>query len=449
VPSIFWRLFTSIFVMLMVLFVIGGALVVKNAGRQINDDYDAQLIADSHTIWTLVREDLQEGDDLGEFRLDFDVSVLNANDQHILSQYGRWRGVRMWRADKLAAQSENLRPFPSVKSQPGFSQQQMNDDIWRIYTVYVPDHQITVEVWENIYNRHRLMMGIARGLITPGILILPILVLLLVLSIRHGMENVMLLANQVKNRRVDDLQPLEMQKIPREIMPLYAAINQLLGRIAQGVEHERQFMDNVAHELRTPLSVLRLQGELIAKAPTEALRLECIEDLMAGIDRATSLFDQILMLSRLSHQSLTKEDFFAVPLIQEVMAQRAHIAMAKQIDLSLEAPPQTRLRSNPLLLQIMLGALLDNALKFTPVGGVVQITLAANDVIITDNGPGIAPEDYQLVFQRFNRGKRDDVEGSGLGLAIVQEICTRLGISIALGRSANGTGLVVSLKFSD
>ena len=449
-PSLFRRLFASIFLMLVVLFAVGGWLVLNSTGRQINDDYDSQLMADSHTVWTLVHEDLEEGDDLKDFRLDFAAPELSVDDRDILTRYGRWRGIRLWKEDKLAAQSENLEVLTAIKSKTGFSQQKIGQDIWRIYTVYVPDHKITVEVWENLDNRHRLVMSIARGLIEPGLLILPVLALLLGLSIRHAMRRLLGLAKQVKNRRPDDLQPIEMTYLPREIAPLTRAINRLLERVQHSIERERQFMDNVAHELKTPLSVLRLQGELIAKAPTESLRQECIDDLIQGIDRATHLFDQLLMFSRLSQQSLENSCFQAVPLVQDVIAQRAHLALAKKIEIGLEAENHTiQLWGNPELVQIMLGALLDNALKYTPTGGAVMVVISGHRVRIIDNGPGIADHDCQRVFDRFVRGKNTGIEGSGLGLAIVHEICAKQHIGITLAKPETGSGLVVILDFPD
>jgi two-component system sensor histidine kinase QseC len=446
-PSLFRRLFVSILAMLLLLFVAGAFGVLKITSKQIDSDYDAQLIADSHTVWTLVREDLEEGDNLGELHLDFSAPMLNQDDRETLSRYGKWRAVRIWKDDKLAARSENLSVVNTARSPVGFSEQNINDETWRIYTVFIPENKITVEVWENLNNRKRLMVTIGQGILEPGILILPVLIVLLILSIRHGMKALLAMAYQVKARKSDDLSPIKMEVLPKELAPLYRAINTLLERVRQSMAHEREFIDNVAHELKTPLSALRLQGELIANAPTEQQRQECVDDLIKGIDRATHLFDQLLLFSRLSQKSIDAERFSPVLLIQDVISQRANIALNKKIDISLETEKEATVCTNPELLVIMLGALIDNAIKYTPQDGQIHVALGANTLSITDSGPGIPEKDRLRVFERFTRGQTGNIEGCGLGLSIVSEICKQLRVEITLSQPEKGSGLVVFLHF--
>lgn len=447
-PSLFRRLFVTIFAMLLLLFMAGAYLVLKNTSRQIDADYDAQLIADSHTVWTLLREDLEEGDTLGELHLDFGAPMLSDDDRKTLSRYARWRAVRIWKDEKLSAQSENLKQLQLPKSKVGFSEQRIHEDVWRIYTVYVPDNKVTVEIWENLHNRHRLMLSIGRGLIEPAVVILPLLIILLMVSIRHGMKNLLAMAGEVRRRKTDDLSPIRIDHVPKELAPLHKAINMLLERIRQSISHERQFMDNVAHELKTPLAALRLQGELIVKAPTERARNECVNDLIKGIDRATHLFEQMLMFSRLSQKSVEKMPVDPACLIQDVISQRVNIALEKNIEIALEGPDVT-LTTNAELLIILLGALLDNALKYTPPDGNVLFKTGRNFIVITDNGPGIPLEERERVFERFTRGKANQLEGSGLGLSIVKEICQKLKIEIALETPDTGAGLSIRLQFPD
>ena len=446
-PSLFRRLFVSLLLLLTLLFISASFLVLYDTKKRIDADYDAQLIADGHTVWTLLREDLEEGDNLGELHLDFNAPMLNAEDRGTLTQYARWRAVRIWRDKKLAAQSENLKNVMAKECNTGFSEQKIGEDTWRIYTVFVPENKITVEVWENQHNRRRLMLSIAQGLIEPGFILLPILIGLLVVTIRMGMGSLIAMAHQVKNRKPDDLSPIETGNLPHELLPLQRAINMLLEKIRRNMSHERQFIDNVAHELRTPLSALHLQGELIAKAPSEKERQECVSDLLKGIDRATHLFDQLLMLSRLSNTPVATQSFPPITLIQEVIAQRVNIAVDKQIDVSLDAQNDIVLSTNPELLQILLGVLLDNALKYTPKGGTIHLEVKPSTIIIADSGPGIPEEEREKVFERFTRGKSNTVAGNGLGLFIAKEICTQLGILIQFNTPQNGPGLIVSLHF--
>jgi len=422
--------------------------VVSHTKVHVDEDYDSQLIVDSHTVLMLVREDLEEGDDLKELHLDFAAPSLNANDRSTLAHYARWRAVRIWKDKKLAALSDSLKDMVFPKLPTGFTEQKIGQDTWRIFTVYVPKSKITVEVWENLSNRQELVSSILTGMAYAGATILPVLFLLLVLSIRHSLRSLRLMAHQLKMRKKEDLSPIILPSVPKELAPLHRAINTLLERISQNMAHERQFMDNVAHELRTPLATLRLQGELIAHAPEESQRQECVADLIRVIDSTTHLFDQVLKFSRLSHQSVEACATDPVPIIQEVISQRIALAISKQIDISLDAHESSQLRTNPELLHIMLGALMDNALKYTCEGGSVHVDVFVSSIVITDSGVGIAPSEYDLVFQRFARGTgTHTVKGSGLGLAIVKEICDMLGVSVTLSKPELHSGLKVTLQF--
>ncbi len=445
-PSLLRRVFLNILLMLLLLFMGGSWLGLHHTQHQIDTDADAQLINDAHTIWTLIREDIDEGANISDLHLDFKSPDLNAQDREILQQYAHWRAVRIWQGNRLVAQSDNLLGFAAPKSPTGFTHYGANATQWRIYSVFVPQHHITVEVWENLRNRHRLLFSIARGLLTAGLLIFPLLVALLWLGIRHGLNGLILMAQRVAQRQPNDLSPIVAHNLPSEVLPLHHAINDLLARVAQSVAQERQFIDNVAHELKTPLAALRLQGELIAHAPTATAQHECIAELLQGIDRTTAMFEQLLRLSRIPHLSIHRAPVALLPLLQEALAQRVHMARAKNIDLSLESTQEVFLHSNAALLAVMVGALLDNAIKFTPAGGSVQLHLDAQQLSVTDTGIGIAPAQRTRVFERFVRGDHNS-DGSGLGLSIVHAICQHLGLNVQLCDAPTGGGLQVMIGF--
>lgn len=445
--SLFQRLLWRIVPMLAIFLASGTMLVFFSLRYQIEADYDAQMIADSHTVWTLVHEDLEEGDNLGEFRLDFDAPMMDIRDRRTLGVYGRWRGVRLWKNSKLAAQSENLHNVPSHKQATGFSNYTLDHQQWRIYSVFVPDHAITVEVWENLHNRQHLMITILRGMLIPAIIILPLMLVWILFGLRSGLSPLHDMARDVEQLDIPNATTLPDMPIPDEITPIADAINHLLQRVQASMVHEREFVDNVAHELRTPLAGLRLQGDLIAHAPDEATRQECIRDLHNSIDRASRLFDQLIMFSRLQHEDSPCQPFAANNVLQDIMAQYAPLAIQRGIDLVLDAEKGAMIHADPGLTGIMIGALIDNAIKYASDGTSIIITLQTDRIVIRDQGPGIPATAQEKVIQRFVRGPGQRGPGHGLGLALVHEICQKMRTRLTFETPDDGPGLRVVLDF--
>src|SRR5205085_3229418 len=224
------------------------------------------------------------------------------------------------------------------------------------------------------------------------------------------------------------LDPVPTEDVPRELLPFAAALNDLLGRVRELVRRERNFASMAAHQLRTPLAGLQLGIARAAQCPD----LESTRGVLAGLEAATQrtarVMQQLLLLARLDPEGRGSVELAPVDLVglaREVGEAYMDAAIARDIALELlPARPAVQVEGQADLLREALGNLLDNAIRYTPPGGRVElhIGIAPPSLSVSDTGPGIGPEDQARVFERFVRGDGTTGEGTGLGLAIVREI---------------------------
>jgi signal transduction histidine kinase len=288
--------------------------------------------------------------------------------------------------------------------------------------------------------------------VIPLVLLLPIMIGAVAWIVRRGLLPLRFVAAEVQRRDARTLAPLGTDHLPREIEPLVSELNRLLERLQRAFATQRAFISDAAHELRSPLTALRLQLQLLDRAPDETGRLEARTRLGAAVERAIHLVEQLLALARSEPQD-TAMDFEKVDLASaaaEGIKDTHDLALARNIDLSLDAVPGLYIQGNREALRTLARNLVDNAVRYTPPGGTVQVrcrSLGKDAVLeVGDSGPGIAARDRERVFDRFYRRAAAQEEGTGLGLAIVKAIAERHGARIELGE-ASGGGLRVSLSF--
>jgi two-component system, OmpR family, sensor kinase len=246
-------------------------------------------------------------------------------------------------------------------------------------------------------------------------------------------------------------------RLPLEVQPLVRALNGLLERLATALDIQKAFVADAAHELRTPLAAVQIQAQLVARAKDDATRSEALADLQAGVTRATRLAEQLLALAR------SEPDSFAAAraidlraLLHDCVAAYAPLAQNRGVDLGIEASEAATLIGDADSLRVMFNNLVDNATKYTPRGGRVDVSLHVVEghpvVRIADSGPGIELAERDRVFDRFYRvgegatRARTDVAGSGLGLAIVRRIATQHHAAVTLDESP-ASGLQVNVRF--
>ena len=294
-----------------------------------------------------------------------------------------------------------------------------------------------------------LVSNIILNLFFPLLVLVPVVGLVVWYGINHGLRPIHGLVRQIRSRSPDDLSVIAMDEFPRDLLPLGRSLNQLLNKLDRSLTAERRFADHAAHQLRTPHAGLKLLLQMLAKVDSDGERETIVADLVASNDKATHLIEQMLQAARVSHQPIQLQ---AVPLYDvtaSVIAEFGAIITEKQHEVSLEGEESAEVNADEPLLRLLIGNLIDNAIKYTPAGGKIKVSITPRagtwSLSITDSGPGIPAQYREAVFRRFYRVDAPQVDGAGLGLAIVSDIVERLSANIALNAPPSGAGLSVAV----
>ena len=288
-------------------------------------------------------------------------------------------------------------------------------------------------------------------MIIPLLLLLPLMLMAVAWTVGRGLRPLRHLASDVQRRDARSLKPVASEDLPIEIRPLADELNRLLVRLQAAFAAQRTFIADAAHELRSPLTALRLQMQLFDRAPDEAARIEARARLGDAVERAIHLAEQLLALARSDPQEAVGQvghvDLSAVAV--EGVADCHALALTRQVDLSLESSP-VWIAGEEESIRILIRNLVDNAVRYTPSGGRVQVRCTETSdgalLEVRDTGPGIPAADRERVFDRFYRHAPGRESGSGLGLAIVKAIAERHRAQVDLA-DAPGGGLQVSVRF--
>ncbi len=325
---------------------------------------------------------------------------------------------------------------------------------WRVYTHVAGDHAL--QVAHALDERREIAAQTALRTLLPLAALIPFLGVLIWYAVGAGLRPLDAMSRAVARRRPDALTPLPATGLPQELLPLAGSLNALLERLADALSAQRRFTADAAHELRTPLAALRLQVDLAERA-TDATRGTAFAELKAGVERAARLVEQLLTLARLEPEAPTRE-FGPVDLAsvaREAIIARAALAADRNIDLGLAREASVPLRGDPANIATLIANLLDNALRYTPADGRIDVSVD-NDggkavLTVSDTGPGIPTAERAAVFERFHRGAQgatpDSANGSGLGLSIVRRIADAHGATVALDDGPDGRGLDVRVRF--
>jgi len=287
----------------------------------------------------------------------------------------------------------------------------------------------------------------AQRTLFPLLALIPLLALLSAWVVQRALRPLRQMAQNVDARRESDLQPLPETDVPQEVLPFVRSINRLLQRLHAAMEQQRRFVADAAHELRTPIAVLSMQVDNLAPLQREAEAHERLDALRQGLRRARAVVEQLLSLARSQgEQSLHWQQIDPVQVVREVIADLLPLAESRGIDLGLDRADTAQARTDPAQLYTLLRNAVDNALRYTPMGGRVDLRVLAarGDLVIEvqDSGPGIPSDQLARVFEPFVRLPGAEGEGSGLGLSIIRQIAQRLRGSVALENAAEG-GLIL------
>jgi two-component system OmpR family sensor kinase len=286
----------------------------------------------------------------------------------------------------------------------------------------------------------------------PFLILFPVLLLVVGDLVRKLFRPIATLSAEIDQRDQQALHPVDEQHLPSEIRPFVVAINRLLKRVAQAMETQRRFIADAAHELRSPMTALSLQAERLASTPMSEATRQNFMPLAQGIERSRKLIEQLLALA--AAQSVTRRAETAVSVhavFRRVLEDLLPLAENKGIDIGVESVEDVQVVINELDLFILIKNLVDNAIRYTPEGGRVDLSVEPAEqgvlIEIRDSGPGISVEEQSLVFDPFYRSLGTGEAGSGLGLSIVTAIAERTGARVGLGfvDEVGQRGLRVSL----
>jgi signal transduction histidine kinase len=369
------------------------------------------------------------------------------------------RSFRIWRNDGrlLAASAQAPRLDVPPGAGAGFYDVDTATGTYRVYAAWSRDGTYRVEVMQSQAQRQAAlvcMAGFQASTIGPVIAIgTPIFLLLTWLAVRAGLRPLLSLSDDLAARAPDDLRPLRVPSLHVELEPVVKGLNTALSRLSALLQREREFLVDAAHELRTPLSVVTTQAELVLHASGERERAEAVHGLRVGARRTGRLVSQLLALARLESNAVEPvQPTDMADLVRDCLAGLDAEARQRAIELSYEGPDELLVASPAGTLETVLINLVGNAVRYGNAGGTVEVRVQVEptrDVLLSvrDDGPGIPARDRQRVFGRFQRGSDPRASGSGLGLAIVAAAAQRLGASVTLGDGLRGRGLDISLRW--
>lgn len=359
--------------------------------------------------------------------------------------------VQVWTPDGVQVfRSLTREPLPQ-RAVLGFSNVKANNTTYRIFSVQTSNQ--TVQVAQDMAVRQRMAGTLALRTVGPIAVMAPVLMLVVWWVVSGSLAPVQRVRRQVAARQADDLSPVSENHLPDEVRPLVHELNLLFGRVRKAFEAQQHFVADAAHELRSPLAALKLQILSLERAADDNARKIAVARVTAGIERATRLVEQLLVLAR---QEGSANDMQLAPvslseLVKRTLGDMTGVAAARQIDLGLHHADEASVAGQPDALVILLRNLVDNAIKYTPSGGTVDLEVRRAGgravLCVEDSGPGIAPEERERVFSRFYRVPGSEAGGSGLGLAIIKSIAERHGATLALEQSERLGGLRVRIDF--
>ena len=319
----------------------------------------------------------------------------------------------------------NYHPYAS-----GFEEQKIGrkKKPWRIVWMQSVDSNYRIAVGQELAYRDEVAFDLIEETLGPWLCGLGALLVLIILLVHMELRSLRMLAGHISKRSSDDLSPLAESNVPQEILPLTKAMNQLFARIEQMIKRERSFISDSAHELRSPLTALKVQLEVAEmSADDKKAQQKALANLKAGIERSSRLVEQLLALSRLDSnlQNIDTEEVldWTVILNNAVEEQQTLVDYQLNIDI-LNKEYNTIKYGRNFLWSLLLRNLLDNAVRYSPKDSQIKIEFTDSGLIVSNSGVKVDKKHMEHLGERFFRPAGQKVQGSGLGLSIVEKIAS-------------------------
>jgi two-component system sensor histidine kinase QseC len=417
------------------------ALVVSahRARHEVNELFDTEIIRLARQVQSVLVSGARPGQSLpatpsgGEADLR-DLAIAAWNRQGELMLVDR-EGVQL----------------PRQVDASGFVDLKLDVDSWRVYYLQSSSSEWLVAAGQRGSERDELVWNLVGSQLLPWLLVLPVLLLAMAWAVRLALAPVRALTSELQGRSADDLRPVPVKHAPHDLQPMLAAMNGLFTRIDTTLERERRFTADAAHELRTPLAVLRAQWDVLRRASGEDERRRAEAQLDAGMDRMDRLVTQLLALSRLESigQLPQAQPLQWEPLVEQAISDVLPLAERRRIELECDWPaagtPPLPLQGDADLMTVLLRNLLDNAVRYAPQGSTVRLRLGADRLVVENDGPALPPDVMAPPGRRFHRIDGQAETGSGLGVSIVQRIAALHGLGLRYRAQARGHGVIAEV----
>jgi two-component system sensor histidine kinase QseC len=367
----------------------------------------------------------------------------------LLHRYQQRVAYQIWHEDELLSHSAQA---PTQALAPGHARgrsvQVVGGQYWLVFTAQGQADDVVVHVAELAQARDDILSAGLHSAIAPLLLAMPVLALLIGAVVHQALRGIRQTGQAIAARQPQALTPVPDSGVS-EIQPLIDALNQLFARVTRTLDQEKRFTADAAHELRTPLAAIRMQAQVAQGARDDAERQQALASVLRGCDRLTRLVEQLLQLARLEAQaSLAVEPAHdARSEVGETLMSLQGLARQRQQTLTLEASAPVNVAIPAAHMGVLVRNLVDNALRYSPVGGQVMVRLDGPSACLEvhDSGPGLTTEQRERLGQRFYRAPGTQAEGSGLGWSIVLHLAQLHGITWQLQKSAELDGLMVRL----
>lgn len=436
----------------------------RQAVHEIEELFDAQLAHSSNILFNLLGESVSTIDQSSkhlpvvyhglETALKNGAQEGDGKDSLNALFYEKKVAYQIFNANgKLLIKSGSAPDTPFANKQPGFSRTELNQEQWRVFSMYDEDWDFWLHVAESEYIREDLAHDIAAQTLLPGLVLLPIILGLLAFIIRIAVNPLKQLAEHISKRDPKNLSPINIEHIPKEMMPVMEAINDLFLRLQDAIKREQRLTADAAHELRTPLSVVMIHAQNALAATNDVDRDSALKELEQGMSRISRLLEQLLTLSKINPESIPLSKLNLLRLTENVIAQMAPkiYEAGEEIEFKYnDALSEVNINGSDFLLEILLRNLIDNASRYSPAGGLIRVEVLSTmtEVILSveDSGEGVTEADYEKLTERFYRQQQNQSTGAGLGLSLVNSIAQFHAGELSFYKSEMG-GLGIKLVF--
>lgn len=419
-------------------------LAFRDAHHEVEEIYDAQLAQGARLLQGVLEQ--REPGELDWARLykAFDRAMSRVGEAGIAHPYETRLTFQVWSTSgELLARSAGAPRLAGPPARVGLHDFFENGNEWCGFLLDDPEQGLLIWVGERDDIRQDLIQRIVRHTLWPTLVGVPLMALVIWAMIGWGLKPLQGMARIIRSRHADSFEPLELDPLPPELAPMQAALNRQLILLKGLLERERRFIADAAHELRTPLAILRIHARNAQQADSVEERSEALVFLQQGVQRATRIASQLLTMARLEPDTGEAEQQVVdlEALVREELAEFAPLAIQRRVELALAAEGDCRVIGEPDSVAIALQNLLANALNFAPEGSEISVVLQASDegrvrLQVLDSGPGVEEAELGRLFDRFySQGTSD---GAGLGLAIVERVMRRIGGEVRLGNREQG-----------